>query len=264
MNKDSFGDRMKDYEERFERYLVRRVPVILRLDGKSFHRWTKGLFRPFDADLRTCMIWATYHLCSEIAGARYAYIQSDEISILIIDYQGEKSEAWFDYRLNKIESVSASICTAAFNEAASKYIGNQVKKRGFATFDARAWNLPEEEVSNYFLWRQRDCERNSISMVAQDNFSHKELKGKTGSEKQDMLMIQKGINWNNTPTPFKSGSSVFKVQKEDTLRKKLVTDINMPIITKDRDYVERWLKPEVTYPEFDEKNQFIIEEASRL
>jgi len=243
MSKDSLGDRMKDYEQRAFRSLLRRVPVLIRVDGKSFSKWTKGLDRPFDADLKTCMDYTMHKLCSDIEGARFGYSQSDEISILMCDYKDVTTQGWFDYRANKIESVVASMATAAFNHACLCVMPEWFRKKGPALFDARAWNLPKEEVSNYLLWRQRDCEKNSISQVAQAHFSHKALKGKNGGQKQDMLMLEKGINWNDIEPKYKRGSAAYKVteQVDGTTRSKCVIDDCIPIFSKDRDFVERWV-----------------------
>jgi tRNA(His) 5'-end guanylyltransferase len=247
----SLGDHMKIHEQAAERYLVRRVPLLLRLDGNCFHSWTHGLERPFDNNLRLCMEYAAYSVCKEISGARFAYTQSDEISILVIDYQDFNTEPWFNYRGNKVESVAASMCTAGFNTVALKYLPEHVKRKGFAFFDARAFNVPKEDVSNYFLWRQRDCEKNSVSSLAQAHFSHKELHGKNGNEMQDMLMLQKSINWNDVRTRYKRGTALYKIQivspnpmdpaGPEVIRNKWVADYEMPIITQDRLYVERWL-----------------------
>jgi len=244
MNKDSLGDRMKGYETRAFRMLVPKIPILLRIDGKAFHNWTAGLERPFDANLKFCMDYAMLKLCHDIEGARFGYCQSDEISILICDYQDIYTEGWFDYRANKIESVSASICTGAFIHASIHRLLAQFNKKGPAVFDARAWNLPREEVANYFIWRQRDCEKNSVSQLAMAHFSHNELTKKNGSQKQDMLVLEKGINWNDLDTNYKRGSAAFKVQEQvkGSLRSKWVLDYTMPIISKEREYVERWVE----------------------
>ena len=244
MKGDSLGDRMKDYEQRAFRLLVRRVHILLRIDGKAFHTWTKGLVRPFDSNLKKCMNYAMIKTCSEIEGARFGYCQSDEISILMCDYQSIGTEAWFDNRANKIESVAASICTAAFNHACLTYLPEQYKKKGPAIFDARAWNLPKEEVTNYFIWRERDCEKNSISQLAMAHFSHKQLMGKNGGQKQDMLMVDKGVNWNDIETSNKRGTAAFKIiyPVGRIVRNKWVVDSDMPIISQDRNYSERWVE----------------------
>lgn len=259
MSGDSLGDRMKDYEQRAFRPLLRRVPLLLRLDGKAFHTWTKGLERPFDGNLKNCMNYAMIKTCSEIEGARLGYCQSDEISILVCDYQDIGTQAWFDYRANKIESVAASMCTAAFNHACLTYLPEQYKKKGPAIFDARAWNLPKEEISNYFLWRQRDCEKNSVSQLAMAHFSHKQLMGKNGGQKQDMLMLEKGINWNDLDTVYKRGAAAFRVsvQINEATRSKWVVDLDMPIITQDRAYVERWVEDNPPLQDKSFKDQLI-------
>jgi tRNA(His) guanylyltransferase len=255
------GDRMKQYELSAERYLVRRVPVTIRVDGNCFHNWTKGLSRPFDKELRECFTYAAYRLCSEIAGARFAYMQSDEISILVIDYQNLDSEGWFNYRAAKMQSIAASMCTAAFNSACEKCLPEHLKKKGPAYFDARAYNIPKEDVCNYVLWRQRDCERNSVSSLAQAHFSHKELHQKNSSDKQDMLMLKKNINWNDLPTLYKRGSCLYKVQLKYeknnvvTMRNSWIMDLQMPVISRDRAYVERWLDPETSVTELP--NEYI-------
>lgn len=243
-SKDSLGDRMKDYERRAFRPLVRRVPVAMRFDGKSFSTWTKGLERPFDNFLKHAMNYAMIRVCEEVEGARFGYCQSDEISILIFDYKDIKTQSWFDYRANKIESVAASICTASFNHVIRNYLPEHYKNKGPAYFDARAWNLPRDEVTNYIYWRQRDCVKNSISQLAQAHFSHRELMKKNSNDKQDMLMEQKGINWNDLAVSNKRGTAAFKVtkQKNDTLRSLWVADFDMPIISKDRPYVEKWVE----------------------
>lgn len=243
-NKESLGNRMKDYEKRAFRPLVRRIPVLIRIDGKSFHKWTVGLERPFDQIMKHSMSYAMLKVCSKIDGARFGYCQSDEISILVCDYKDIGTQSWFDYRANKIESVAASTCTAYFNHAIMHYLFDHYKKKGPAVFDARAWNLPKEEVTNYFLWRQRDCEKNSISQLAMAHFSHKELMRKTGAEKQDMLMNQKGVNWNDITTSNKRGTAAFRVsyKKGDAIRTKWVVDFEMPIISKSRQYVEQWVE----------------------
>lgn len=243
-NKDSLGDRMKDYEQRAFRSLIRRIPLIIRVDGKSFSKWTKGLVRPFDDDLKECMSYTMYKLCSSIDGARFGYTQSDEISILVCDYRDILTQGWFDYRANKIESVVASMATAAFNHACLKIMPEWYQKMGPALFDARAWSLPKEEISNYFLWRQKDCEKNSVSQVAQVHFSSGLLKNKTGNQRQDMLLLERNINWNNFPIKYKRGSAAYKVviEVEGSVRSKYVVDNSMPIITQDRNYVERWIE----------------------
>ena len=176
------------------------------------------------------------YLCENIQGCSLAYTQSDEISLLLIDYQRFETSAWFDYEIQKMTSISASMATMAFNrifndlvreyrfnngenfdlstkEGEEKHYLLQAYKSSMdkgAMFDARVFNIPREEVTNYFYWRQLDASRNSIQMVGQANFSHRELQHKSCNDIQDMLMTQKGINWNDFPTYQKRGSCVVR------------------------------------------------------
>ena len=246
MEKDSLGDRMKDYESRSFRYLNRRTPVLMRIDGKCFSQWTKGLERPFDLQFKHAMNYAMLKTCSPIDGARFGYCQSDEISILICDYQDIDTQAWFDYRANKIESVAASICTASFNHAAMVYLPIHYRKKGSAYFDARAWNIPKEEVTNYAYWRQKDCLRNSLSQLSRAYFSHKQLMHKNSSDMQEMLMTEKNINWNNLDTMLKRGSVVFKLlyyldKEKNIIRHKWAIDHNIPDFHKSPEYIQQFI-----------------------
>lgn len=224
--KDSLGDRMKgNYEDRYRISLPRRTNIIIRIDGKAFHSYTRGLERPFDQGLSDDMDATTKFLCENIQGAKMGYVQSDEISILVTDYDDLSTNAWFDNNLQKMCSISASLATCKFNEMRLRRnlkIMEDIRrpdelfldwdKQKFAQFDSRIMIIPEsEEVVNYFIWRQQDATRNSISMAAQSMFSHKELQGKSTSNMQDMMMLQKGVNWNDYPTRFKRGTSVIKV-----------------------------------------------------
>lgn len=227
--------RMKaNYENRSKYFLTRRTPVIIRLDGKAFHTYTRGLDKPFDEGLIEDMQLTAQFLCKEIQGAKCAYVQSDEISILVTDYDDIKTDAWFDYCQNKMESIAASMATAEFNrlrllrnalqhniELADsdgmveptwalhtlEYIESYSKNTAF--FDARTFNIPKEEVSNYFFARQKDAVKNSISMLAQSLYSHKELHEKNSSEMQEMC-FQKGHNWNVLHFSKKRGSFILK------------------------------------------------------
>lgn len=229
----SLGDRMKSYENAYRHYLPMRMPVVLRIDGKAFHTYTKGCDRPWDKNLEACMNQAAMSLCENIQGAQLAYIQSDEISVLVHNYKRLSSEAWFDNNLQKMGSVSASIATAAFNSLAAAMF----EHKSPALFDSRAWILPEAEVCNYFLWRQQDATRNSVSMLAQSLYSHKELQNKKFNELQEMC-FQKGHNWNDVPTDRKRGRCV--VRNEETWE----LDTEIPVFSQERDYIERHLVTE--------------------
>lgn len=185
---DTLGDRMKGYEAAASPNLIRRMPIIVRIDGKAFHTFCRGATKPFDDRIKDAMVNTCQELLKAAQNCKVAYTQSDEISLLFIDYEQLETDAWFSNCLQKIVSVSSSIATLAFNKHLAKDYGK------WALFDARAWNLPREEVSNYFLWRQQDCRRNAVSQVARSKFSHKQLHSKNTAEMKDML-LSKGLNF---------------------------------------------------------------------
>jgi tRNA(His) 5'-end guanylyltransferase len=230
MGNDDIENRMKKYESVSKMFLTRRTPMIIRLDGKAFHSLTKDMDTPWDENFTRSMMETTYELCEEIQGAQLAYCQSDEISILVQDYDKLTTSAWFDKNIQKIVSVSSSIATMTFNVAIREYIKGFYKQ---AYFDSRAFTLPKEEVCNYFIWRQQDSTRNSIQGLAQSNFSHKELQGLNNSKVQDKLMLEKNINWNDTPTKYKRGFCA--VNKDSGWE----IDEEIPIFTRDRQYIEK-------------------------
>lgn len=265
--RDDLGNRMKTfYEEIPKTRLMRRCPVICRLDGRSFHTFTRGFKRPFDDVLIRTMQETAKYLCENIQGCSLAYTQSDEISLLLIDYQRFETSAWFDYEIQKMCSISASMATMAFNKIFRDTVGElhikgalekeyscilyKAAQKG-AMFDARVFNIPKEETCNCFYWRQLDASRNSIQMVGQANFSHKELQNKSCNDIQDMLMTQKGINWNDFPTYQKRGSCVVKENYLDTtpestdselIRSRWIIDKNIPIFKgENREYIERFV-----------------------
>lgn len=227
---DDLGVRMKTFYEQIPKTkLMRRCPVAIRIDGKAFHTFTRGFQKPFDEVLIKSMQETMRYLCENIQGCVLGYTQSDEITLILIDYKKLTSSAWFDYEVQKICSIAASMATMAFNKFFEKYVDeyrfskwdgaskyedgtwgyiqtllNAVDKG--AMFDTRCFNIPKEEVTNLVYWRQLDASRNSIQMVGQANFSHKELQNKSCNDIQDMLMTQKGINWNDLPTYQKRGS----------------------------------------------------------
>lgn len=211
MDKTSLGDRMKKNYENVNRvYLTRRMPLIIRVDGKAFHTLTKKLDKPFDVNFKDCMMGTAKYLVENIMGAKMAYVQSDEISVLITDYDDLTTEAWFDKNLQKIVSVSASMSTMRFNQLYNELIPKEKRIKEYGLFDSRAFIIPKEEVINYFIFRMNDATRNSIQGLGQAFFSHKQLQRNSCSEIQDMLMLEKGINWNDTPTYFKRGGCVYR------------------------------------------------------
>ena len=249
---DSFMMRMKDYESVAQPVLMRRTPVIIRVDGKAFSNLTRKMERPFDRRFIQCMESAAHLLCREVQNVRMAYFQSDEISLLLTDYRTLTTEPWFGNQVQKMCSVAAATATAAF---LTKFRHHFPESDAMPVFDARCFNLPREEVVNYFVWRQRDAERNSVSMLASAHFSHNELKGVDRSGKMDLLMLRKGINWNDLEPVMKRGATVMKsivhldrgttYRADDPLvRSKWETDWNCPIFTQNRDYIEHLMREE--------------------
>lgn len=234
--RDDLGTRMKTFYENIPKTrLMRRVPVAIRLDGKAFHTFTRGFQKPFDFVLMDTMQQTMKYLCENIQGCVFGYTQSDEITLILVDYQKFTSDAWFDYEVQKLTSVSASMATMAFNKYFSENVVEYnlthdplVKRReGLldnyisavergAMFDARCFNIPKEEVTNLIYWRQLDATRNSIQMVGQAHFSHDELQDKTCNMIQDMLMTKYGINWNDFTVPCKRGTACIKVATKVT------------------------------------------------
>lgn len=243
--------RMKENYEKIPRhYLMKRTPVAIRLDGRAFHTFTRGFERPYDKVLGDTMVQTMKYLCENIQGCVFGYTQSDEITLILIDYQTFDTAAWFDYRHDKLCSITASMATLEFNrrfiefahevrpdgirlpdseEAKYKSTLYKAAKKG-AMFDARCFNIPKEEVCNLIFWRQLDATRNSIQMMGQAYFSQDQLHEKTCSNIQDMLMEHYGINWNDTEVRWKRGVA----WKPD-----LGVDYNMPILKgENRRYVE--------------------------
>lgn len=223
--KDSLGDRMKDYyEDRYRIKLTRRMPVIIRLDGKAFHTLTKKCQKPFDNRFLDTMSETTKVLLNEIQGAKCAYVQSDEISILLTDFDKLTTDGWFDYNIQKIVSVSAGIASAFFTKVYFEQLDGEI-----AVFDARVFNIPKEEVCNYFIWRQKDWIRNSVQMLAQANFSAKQLHGKKQEDIHEMLH-SKGVYWVGLDSSWKNG--LFFDMKEDVVKSDVVFTQNREIIEK--------------------------------
>ncbi len=243
MTGKTLGDRMKDYEKTSNFFLQRKIPVMGRLDGKAFHTLTRNLDRPFDEMFHRCMVGATKALCGKIQGCQVGYTQSDEITILLVDWQTKTTDAWFGYRLQKMCSVAASIASVAFNQAWE--VENGSNPPAPAYFDARFWNIAKEEVNNVFLWRQRDAEKNSISMLAQAHFSHKELHKKNSSDKQDMLMsLDVPVNWNDTKVWEKRGATVDRIvyEQNGALRSRWSENLETPMFGKEPDYINKFLR----------------------
>lgn len=246
-NKDALGTRMQEqYEFRSRYHLPRRTYTIIRIDGKAFHTYTKDLERPYDMQLINDMSETARFLCQNIDGAKFAYIQSDEINILLTDFTTIHTQAWFDGNLAKLTSVSASMTTAKFN---------QLRPGKLAYFDSRAFIIPEPvEVANYFIWRQKDATRNSISMTAQAFFSQKQCHGRSSDELQEMLWQEQGINWDHYPERFKRGSLVEKLHDPEGCHRYWCVTIP-PIFTQDN-----WLAEHIpALPSFEVEDKEPVE-----
>lgn len=197
MKKDCLGDRMKEYEAFGKVKLDKTKPIIIRVDGKAFHTYTKGMEKPFDDNLIDCMECAQSELMKNIQNAVVSYRQSDEISVVVYNTNQYSGEIWFDGNKSKIETVSASIATAAFNKKALEF--GLKPTQDYALFDSRAFNVPSmPEAVNCILWRMFDWKRNFVSSVAYSIFSHKQLQNKTTEEKINMISESVGINWKDS------------------------------------------------------------------
>lgn len=230
-DKTSLGDRMKNYESINRSFLIPKLHTVLRLDGRAFHTYTKQFTRPFDDVLINMMDETAKYLCDNIQGAKFAFVQSDEISIYLSDTDELETQMWYKGNIQKIVSVSAAIATSKFNhlmflhklEYISKIdekslipyynridLEDILKPMALAEFDSRVFQLPnEEEVVNCLLWRQQDCTRNSIQSVAQSLYSQQELDKKNTNMLQE-LIFQKGINWDSYSAKLKRGRFITK------------------------------------------------------
>lgn len=245
---DSLGDRMKEYESRNQYYLQKRTPVCIRVDMRAGHTFTRGFARPFDEVFGNAMVRTMEYCAKNIGNCVFAYCQSDEITFILVDYAKLETDAWFDYRTDKLCSISASMATMAFNKFFSEEVARFRKNKFYnekgenqyekylraidkgAMFDARCFNIPKEEATNLVYWRQLDATRNSIQMVGQAKFSHNELQGKSCNMIQDMLLTQRDINWNDYPTRWKRGVA---------WKRSIGVDYDMPVLKgEDRKYVD--------------------------
>ena len=266
MIKDDLGMRMKTFYEQVPKTkLVRRMPVAIRIDGRAFHTFTRGFFKPFDDILMSAMQNTMKYLCENIQGCVFGYTQSDEISLILVDYKKLNSSAWFDYEVQKMCSISASMATIAFNKVFTRLANNYIncameawnisgddKKymktldkamTNGAMFDSRCFNIPVEEVTNLIYWRQLDAIRNSIQMVGQANFSQKELQGKGCADIKEML-VEKDDSWENYSIAAQRGSACIKEDGE------WIIDNSMPILKgESREYLDKYVKYSTYYKE---------------
>lgn len=281
MQHSSIGTRMRNYEDAQKTSLLRRVPVVIRIDGKSFHSFTRGMERPFDDGLMRCMNDTTRQLVKNIEGCEFGYTQSDEISLLLTDYKSIRTMPWFDYKMHKLISVAAGMASNYFTRSYYEnflYIdsctGVEPGELPEVCFDARAFNIPKDEVVNYYIYRQQDATRNSVQMLGRAHFSQKMMHNKSNDEVQEMLFQEKGINWNDLPVSQKRGTCVvketieldrvgvrrkaaflkeihgedFDISKIDLtkpiIRTNYKIDENIPIFAQARDYVQKFVDVE--------------------
>ncbi len=232
---DGLGDRMKRYEGASRYSLPWRMPVIIRVDGRAFHTFTRGMTRPVDGEFVNAMDRVALALCEEIQGARLAFVQSDEVSVLVDPWDRNESTPWFDNDLGKVVSISAAISSATMSLAYGRV----------AQFDSRAFVVPQRDVCNYFVWRQQDATRNSLQSLAQSLYSSKQLHGVKHAGLQEMC-FQAGHNWNDLPTAQKRGRCAVK--KRETVMMlglalpvdvdKWGIDVEVPIFSQSRSYIE--------------------------
>ena len=259
MDKSSLGDRIKSYEQTFNFKYPIKLPLILRFDGVHFHSMVKkwNCDKPFDNRLVKAMQETALTLCKSIPGAQLAYVQSDEITILIRDDMKYQTEPVYGKKVNKLMSVLSARAANAFNFSFFKDVSN-VPFNHLAEFDCRGFIVPEQDILNSILWRQQDATRNSIQMLGRAHFSHKQLTNKSTNEIQEMLWQEKRINFNNIHTHLKRGACIIKKEKEMPLKKYIdgnlvdtnenvtrsvwITDLNIPIFSKDRSYIEKYSK----------------------
>jgi tRNA(His) guanylyltransferase len=223
--KDDLGRRIKrDYEDALRISLPRRSFVVVRIDGRGFHKFTRHLERPYCRPLADALDQAALALCQEMIGCRFGYGQSDEYSFLLTDFEREDAPLWFDGNMQKIVSVSASVFTGAFNAA--------FQAKAPAVFDSRVMVISQRiEVARYFLWRQLDASANSLNMLASAHFPHADLENQSTAEKHELLHA-KGINWAKQPTDFKRGRVVKHSQTGWEI------DLEIPVFNRDKVYLE--------------------------
>lgn len=217
--KDSLGDRMKYYERLSEQQLMKNMPVAVRLDGRAFHTFTRGMKKPFDLDMINAMSNTTEYIINNFQAVKIAYVQSDEITLILWDGDTIETDAPFSYRKSKLESILASMAAVQMSIAFNRP----------CEFDARSWNIPIHEVRNVLLWRHKDWEKNSVQMYARSEFSHNELHRKSQADMHEMLH-QKGLNWANLDDVYKNGTWFYKLPEKPFIKdheKRISEDIQV-------------------------------------
>jgi len=192
--KDSLGDRIKKYESITKHSALPNMPLVVRVDGKAFHTFTRNCIKPFDKYIIGGMLRAAMYTATKMQGFKAAYVQSDEVTFVLTDYDTHQTDGWFDYELPKIISTSAALMSVSFLDIMKELKPEYIKPNNLPTFDARAFNVPKNDVINMFLWRALDWKRNSVQMYGQSVFSHKEMQG-WNEENIKRMLIHRGFDW---------------------------------------------------------------------
>jgi len=238
-DKKSLGDRMKSYENSFKQILPPRMPVIIRLDGKAFHTFTRRFKKPYDESLMGLMDKTAKYVCENIQGAQIAYVQSDEITILIHGYKTIDSEPWFANEIQKMVSISSALASSYFTYALGlQHFNNYIRDVIPVQFDSRVFVMPEHDVVNNFIWRQQDWERNSIQMFGLSYFLQKELHGISCKKIIEKCEQERNVKWSDLPAHIKRGRCIYK---KDI---RWIIDREIPIFKDDRNFIEQHLKTE--------------------
>lgn len=253
----TLGDRMKAYEQSYETAIIGRLPVVVRIDGKGFSKWTKrvGAVKPFDDGLAKCMARTVEGVMNHVEGALFGYTQSDEATFVIRNDQSLESTPWFGNRIQKMTSIIASAATATFNHFAASTFNSPP----LALFDARVFAVPDiQEAINCLVWRQNDATKNSISAacyykvaeITGKKTARNMMHGLNQNQQQELLFSEANINWNDFPTKFKRGIGVYKktynliIDGNECTRSSLFIDTELPTFTQDRGFLEEILSVE--------------------
>lgn len=246
------GDRMKAYERSYETYMIGRLPVVIRVDGKGFSRWTKQTARkkPFDPELADAMAYACSQTASNIEGCVFGYTQSDEMTFVLRNDQSLESTPWFGNRVQKITSVVAAYVTAYFNEMIIN--SWEATPTPLAVFDARVFAVPSvQEAINCLVWRQNDATKNSISAACYyevatkvgKKTARKLMHGLGQKQQQELLFQERAINWNDYPIRYKRGIGTYRVVETKEMDGKSYTrsswkiDNDLPVFTKEPEFL---------------------------
>lgn len=249
---ETLGDRQKEYEKNSDYVLTRRLPIIIRVDGRSFSRLTRKLTKPYSVDIGNIMSETMMYCIMEMQGAVFGYQQHDEINFILRNDQSFDSDPWYQNRIQKITSVASSLATLSFNRGLSR-LDPPLDIIGDAIFDARVFALPTiSEVVNYLVWRQQDCIRDAVSAAAQEELSlkfgkrtaMKLLQKRTVAEKKELLLSQANIDFDEIySSSFKYGVAAYKVptiipSKEGmTARNKWTLNDTVPLFVEEKDFI---------------------------